>query len=241
MSKEKNGHAILGRGLMELTVTEACFRLARPDTLAVDIGANIGHMTSALAHAMGSGRVRSYEPHPLLFSFLQENGQRLRKEVTEITLELCDSAISEKSGDSTLYVSSQWDNNAGVASLQESEEAETVSVNTSRLDDEVREVIQVLKLDVEGFEEKVLKGAEKHIRNKTIRHIIFEEQNVKNSGVVQRLSESDYRIFAIEKHLSGPRLTRKYPEGAYNFIATAVPEECTDSFESRGWRCLRKA
>jgi FkbM family methyltransferase len=182
MSKEKNGHAILGRGLMELTVTEACFRLARPDTLAVDIGANIGHMTSALAHAMGSGRVRSYEPHPLLFSFLQENGQRLRREVTEITLELCDSAISEKSGDSTLYVSSQWDNNAGVASLQESEEAETVSVNTSRLDDEVGEIVQVLKLDVEGFEGKALKGAEKHIRNKTIRHIIFEDHNVKKQS-----------------------------------------------------------
>lgn len=55
---EKIGRTILHRGIHDLHVTEACFRLADAGATVIDAGANVGQMTNALAHAVGkTGKV----------------------------------------------------------------------------------------------------------------------------------------------------------------------------------------
>ena len=113
LGNEKNGRTILQRGVKELTVTEACFRLARPQSLAVDVGANVGHMTSALVHAMQSGRVLAYEPHPELYSILEENAEYFEKEKPEIAVAVHEMAVGNAEGGTTLYVPENWKENVG--------------------------------------------------------------------------------------------------------------------------------
>lgn len=55
-----------------MSVVEAIFRLVEPDDIFIDIGANIGYMSSA-ALAAGAKKILSFEPHPELFQQLERN------------------------------------------------------------------------------------------------------------------------------------------------------------------------
>ena len=60
--------------MYETEVTESLWRLARVGDLAVDVGANIGYMTSILAVKAGArGKINSFEPHPTIFQRLRLN------------------------------------------------------------------------------------------------------------------------------------------------------------------------
>jgi FkbM family methyltransferase len=238
LGKEKNGRAILHRGLMELVVTEACFRLAKPGTVAVDAGANVGHMTSALAHTMQEGTIWAFEPHPLLFSMLVRNYSHWKNEVPSVSIKTCQIALSSEKGTAEMHVPDQWDSNAGIASL-EKKRGESIEVSTRCLDDEIADPIHLLKLDVEGHEAAVLRGAESHLERGAIRHIIFEDHQGGDSDVTSSLQSSGYQVFGIRRHLAGPTLTDCTPKGAYNFIATLHPDYCFSAFKRRGWRSLQ--
>jgi hypothetical protein len=68
------GRTLDRNGVYELAVSEFLFRLADRGELAVDVGANIGYMSSVLAASVGpGGQVRSFEPHPDLFRCLTLN------------------------------------------------------------------------------------------------------------------------------------------------------------------------
>ena len=59
------GSCIWGRGIYDLGVSEAIWRLLDKDDLAIDVGANIGHMTGIMARRVGpKGAVIAFEPHP---------------------------------------------------------------------------------------------------------------------------------------------------------------------------------
>src|SRR4051794_17105732 len=71
-SDESIGYALITTGLFDLAVTEALLRLADPGELVIDVGANIGCMTSALASVVGhDGEVWAFEPSPSVLPVLQ--------------------------------------------------------------------------------------------------------------------------------------------------------------------------
>src|SRR5262245_3224484 len=71
------GGNIYMRGVHELPVCEALWRLAEPGERAVDVGANIGVMTSMLSKRVGPrGLVTSFEAHPEVFRQLAQNVAR---------------------------------------------------------------------------------------------------------------------------------------------------------------------
>lgn len=236
---EKNGRTIVHRGLKELLVTEACFRLSKPGTVAIDVGANVGHMTSALAHGMQEGRLYAYEPHPKVYRLLEKNADQIAREVPGVSVTTCDAAIGNTTGTETLYVPSDWSQNHGLASMQKRPEGTSVEVDVCRLADEVYDPVQVLKLDVEGHEDAVLEGAEDLLVEQHIQHIIFEDHDFEHSTVVQRLRTAGYEIFAIGKELWGPELRAPTSTEGYNFIASSRVDECVARFEPRGWASLQ--
>ena len=225
LGTEKNGRTILHRGAKELAVTEACFRLSRIGTVGVDVGANVGHMTSALAHAMKAGRVHAFEPHPEIFPLLQENASRLARETPKVSLTVREAAVGRTTQHQTLHVPEQWSQNRGLASLCERAEAEAVEVEACRLDEE--------------YEPAVLEGARTLLSNQRIHHVLFEDHDIENSAAVQRLRETGYTIFAVRKRLLGPKLIPLRQSDGYNFVATVRPKECISSFEPNGWYSLR--
>ena len=244
---EKNGRTILHRGLKELVVTESCFRLAESGAVHVDAGANIGHMTSAIAHASNltdssgreNGTVHAFEPHPVVFERLQRNVIQIRKEVPNANVQAHNVALTNKNGTLDLYIPHKWSENEGLASLEKKQDSKKVEVKANRLDNIISSPIQLLKLDVEGHEYSALNGCKKIIKNKIIKYVIFEDFNIQDSRTRDFLQAHGYSIFAVQQTLRGPHLTRRLNGPQYNFIAAIDAAACKQCFSASGWRCLR--
>jgi FkbM family methyltransferase len=126
----------------------------RPGDTVVDVGSNIGTLTLNAARGVGPrGRVYSFEPHPRTFSFLVDN-LKLNHADNVIAHNV---ALGQTSGQTHLTDKQQDDQNTVVSPEQ------GICVPMRTLDeilvDEQR--IQLLKIDVEGYERFVLLGAEK--------------------------------------------------------------------------------
>jgi len=119
----------------------------------VDIGGCIG--TTALPYSRLYSKVYAFEPNPESFSFLQENIQQNNcNNITAFNLALSDrhyKGISERYG-----------NNSGMVIFRENAVG---SVESSTLDDQNIENVDFIKIDTEGTEYLVLKGAEQTLRN----------------------------------------------------------------------------
>lgn len=118
----------------------------------VDVGANIGDLTLTAASVIGArGRVYSIEAHPRIYGFLRKNiALNNRSNIILFNLALGDKEseifFSDFRGDDQNHVS---ENSGGL------------SVKMARLDDLplLESRIQLLKIDVEGYEKFVLDGA----------------------------------------------------------------------------------
>jgi FkbM family methyltransferase len=235
---EKNGRTILERGLDQLTVVEACIRLVDPGGVAVDIGANYGQMSLALAYgAQPEGTVYAFEPHPRLFKYLKHNAEGYPGIVP------IQKAVSEEVGRFTLHVPRTWRSDAGVSSLNSDFRKDTqgVEVETTSMDSEFEkaETIDVLKVDVEGHEDRVFAGGEMVLSGGRVKNILFEEHNYTESTAVNVLKENGYRLFTIEKTLKGPKLVGPRP-GKKDYIASLDEKECMGKFDEGGWKALEE-
>ena len=75
--KENVGADIYYYGIFDPIVPEAIWRLLDVGEAALDIGANIGQNTSAMAFRSGpAGSVIAFEPHPVTFGELRRNAER---------------------------------------------------------------------------------------------------------------------------------------------------------------------
>jgi len=79
--------------------------------------------------------------------------------------------------------------NDGMAMLADGGPAsvQAVQVVVERLDDLIDTGASMLKLDVEGFEASVLRGAQRLLSERRLRHIVFEDHDVERSAVVRLL------------------------------------------------------
>jgi hypothetical protein len=90
------GNAIAVQGVYDLVTTEVLWRLTSRGDKTIDGGANVGYMTSILAHRAGRcGSVLAFEPHPQVFQRLKSNVGSWTN-VAPITLH--NFALSDRSG-----------------------------------------------------------------------------------------------------------------------------------------------
>lgn len=237
-------------GVYDLIVVEALTRLADSGELAVDAGANIGLMTSALASAVGpAGRVISIEPHPVLVAKLQHNVDLWHQRMNWCHVNICPVALSDDDGSATLIMPASFSGNQGRATLEELYNGERISIKTRKLDGLISadDSVGVTKIDVEGHEYRALSGASDLLADGCIRDIIFEEYDY--PGRVVRLLESHgYSIYGLKKTMFGPRLVAG-PELATslgkadppNYLATRDPQRAQRRFARMGWRALRRS
>lgn len=236
------GRAIERLGIHELNVSEALWRLCDAGDLAVDAGANIGQMTSLLAHRCGAtGRVISFEPHPQLYRELVHNVSRWSPvaaiELHEVALSqaCCAAHIAEPPG---------FARNRGTAKLRAAEDG---SVRVQPLDNVLGPdaAAGVLKVDVEGHEHDVLKGSQSLLGRHAIRDIVFEDFDLQPSICTQLLAAHGYRVWKLGRTLFGPLLldvterTRTLSWEAPNFLATCDPDRAAKRLAPRGWQVLR--
>lgn len=133
-----------------------------PGDHVVDVGANYGHFTMAAAAAVGpQGRVTSFEPNPGSFARLQTHiGLNRLSHVRPFQM-----GLSDAEGTLTLSVPRI---NSGEASFGPSDydDIYQVSCRVGTLDDVIAgKAVDFIKIDVEGFECNVIKGARETISN----------------------------------------------------------------------------
>jgi FkbM family methyltransferase len=152
-----------------------------PGDLAIDVGANLGGYTYELSRL--SGHVIAFEPNPAMASAigsLHLPGVVVRPE-----------ALSDISGEITLHI--PHGQKHVLASIElgvvAGEECATVTVPTAPLDSLELNGVRFIKIDVEGAEERVLKGASATIaRERPILLVEIEERH--NVGGLRRIDDS---------------------------------------------------
>ncbi|MFM7441569.1 MAG: FkbM family methyltransferase, partial [Snowella sp.] len=211
--KEEHGKILSTLCVIDLMVTETLWRLAEPGELTIDVGANIGYMTAVLAARVGSisgGSVWSFEAHPDIFSELKFNVERWQEQLKTVQFFLKNVAVSEQKGTVQLQIPDAFAKNRGLASVVPIDEAteRSIVVESYSLDDlflQSRE-IGVMKLDVEGHELQVLKGAKQLFQQQKIRDCVFEEHREYPTPVTNFFEDMGYKIFRIQRSFFKPLL-----------------------------------
>ncbi len=172
----------------------------QPGAIVLDVGANIGAHTVPLAQLVGPGGVVvAFEPQPVLHQILCAN-LALNSIPNTLTHAM---ALGDRQGSCQIpfldYASSF---NFGGVSMDMVKEGETVPMGT--LDAFHLQRIDFIKLDVEGFESKVLKGGTKTIDR--CRPVIYLENDraEKSANLIQLLFEMGYRLWWHRPPLFNP-------------------------------------
>lgn len=155
-------------GLHEFEDMAFVLNLLRPDDLFVDIGANIGSYTILASGASGANSI-AVEPLPSTFERLRANIRinNLDERVRLENVGLSDSA-------STLRFTTTLDTVNHVAT-EGDVGAESIAVPVYPLDDLLRDEEPLcIKIDVEGFEQKVLDGAVATLQRPSLRAVLME-------------------------------------------------------------------
>jgi len=245
---ENIGSEIYHYGIFDRVVPEAIYRLADQNELAIEVGANIGQNCSLMAfRTTPRGRVIAFEPHPEIFEELKANANQW-PESTRQNIQLENIALGETSGEAWLRNGSEFEHNRGSAALGDpaSENHRAFKVNLRPLDDYIRptETVGVCKIDVEGHELSVLKGAARALARRAIRDIIFEDFSPMFSPTAQFLQKHNFTLFQLVASWWKPVLVEARAGVApakgfsFNYLATLDPQRATQRFQPGGWRCL---
>lgn len=196
---------------------DALYPLVREDMVLFDVGSNIGETLLHFAKMAGpNGRVFGFEPVPETYRKCKRN--------TELNnfsnLSLNQLALSDKA--EILYFEPSGNNNSGGVFLQKNQSAGREQVRAITLDEFTDQLglkkIDIIKIDVEGFEPNVIEGAVSTIRKyKPLLFIEIDKDNLARQGVTieqffNRIVQLDYSI----KKADGDDLSQNH----YDIICT---------------------
>jgi FkbM family methyltransferase len=144
------------RGGRELAFMKVMGESLKRGDVCVDLGANIGYATLNMAHAAGEdGKVYAIEPDPRNVRLLKEN-----IEINEIckNCEMFQIAISDSNGEISFWQSAT-PNTSSVHKTDRSQKEIVVPCMTLGSFLEGKEYPNFIKMDVEGHEVQILRGA----------------------------------------------------------------------------------
>lgn len=155
-------------GLDEFDDMAFVLNVLREQDLFVDIGANIGSY-SILASGHAGARTVSVEPVPATFARLRKN---VRYNNIDHLVALHNCGISDRS--ESLQFTTDLDSTNHIAT-DDDVDAETIEVTVVQLD-KMLDGLQPLciKIDVEGFEEKVVNGGKSVLQSESLRAVLME-------------------------------------------------------------------
>jgi FkbM family methyltransferase len=198
----------------EKATTELFKKTVKEGNVVIDLGANIGYFSLLAARFVGkNGKVYSFEPEPKNYSYLIKN-IKLNNYDNVIAIQ---KAVSNKIGKTKLYICSY---DAGHHTINQIEgikayrpeaiinEKDFVEIETVTLDEffkDKEDLIDVIKIDVEGAEVLTLAGMDRILKvNKKLKMFIeffpllIREMGNSPEEFIRKLSENyGFSIFII--------------------------------------------
>jgi len=192
-------HLILHDRFEKYELDLFCSSINEGDTV-VDIGANLGLYTLFASKVVGNtGVVYSFEPD-------HENLAILKRNVTQNGLKnvsISDLALSNVKGSASLYINKYSKGSQSLIESNVPHKKGSIDVVTTSLDDffsNIKNDLNCIKIDVEGFEPYVLEGAKKLFKQKRIIKIFIEyvaDLLPKESNIINLLEDNNFAIYII--------------------------------------------
>jgi FkbM family methyltransferase len=203
------GRHIFLSGQFDRTIAELLLKFSRPGDCILDIGANIGYVSCVLLARIPDFRVVAAEPQPHCFERLSEtldefeSGRRLAIQA----------AVSDHTGAGHLLIYPENNGQSQLVACPENNhnslDGECIKVRlltaTSLIEEASVGRIDLIKIDVEGHELRVLSSLDPVIRKHRPRSIVFESHGgsaCPNKPVGRLFSQLNYRIQGVVKHLT---------------------------------------
>lgn len=165
-------------------------RFLKTGSVALDVGANVGTVTMALANAVGvNGQVYAFEPQKTIFQYLSAN--MVLNNFAHVSC--FNKAVSDKVGTIQIPdIDYQKGTNFGAVRLDAERPGE---VDVVAIDDLALPRCDLIKIDVEGMEPHVLKGAEQTMER--FEPIVYtENKSGPNSAIVIKyFQDRNYRLY----------------------------------------------
>ncbi|WP_298126307.1 FkbM family methyltransferase [Brevundimonas sp.] len=200
---EAVAHHLIARGYWEQWISEALLRLIRVGDRVVEVGANFGFHTLGMANKVGpEGYVVAFEANPrlapLVLKTLTFNGYQERAQVVS-------AAAADVPGELTMITSRR---NAGGGALSKQADAmgpegQLITVDAVRLDDVIEGTVDLIRIDAEGAEPLILKGAHRLLSRHDV--VVVLEWDVVQMGhrtsvpaFVADLQKAGFRFWKID-------------------------------------------
>jgi FkbM family methyltransferase len=158
------GYSICVDGYYDISSVHVLQNFLKPGMTFLDVGTHVGQYTLVASDLVGlRGTVHSFEPQPDTFDILEHNVRT--NHLTNVHLNNC--ALAETSKEVELYVAAP--DNVGQSSLRRPHNYSGIALKVPcrTLDEYVEEHrihrVDLIKIDVEGSELSVLRGARKTI------------------------------------------------------------------------------
>jgi FkbM family methyltransferase len=197
--------AVAATGYWDRHIIEFLARYMAPSTITFDIGASLGLWTLPLARAARScdGFVWCFEPNPENVRWLEAN---IAANGLGAVADVHAVAVGSRPGTANL---GYREHGGGNAALLGADSVDTVEVPVIRIDDlELPRRVSLVKMDVEGFELEVLRGARGLIERD--RPTIFGEfspawLDIRGEDLaagLRSLTELDYEVYELREQRS---------------------------------------
>ncbi|MEM8558298.1 MAG: FkbM family methyltransferase [Bacteroidota bacterium] len=231
------GRAVYYFGDLDPKVTWVLRRLLRPGDTVLDIGANLGLVSHYAAGLVGPrGQVHAFEPQPRLVALMEASMRANRLG----NLRIHHLGLGEEAGDLDLFIPSH---NYGAASFvveagATGERVRVPVVNASAYFERVGiGTVRLVKMDVEGFEPTVLRGAAAFFDRVGPHAVLLELNRAGHHGgndeAVQILQGQGYVFYNLPRHALSNFVTRSGGGNGWSHDVLAVHRSHVAEVEQR--------
>lgn len=195
------GNTLIQDGVYEPGTGQLLRQFLRPGGIFVDVGANEGYFSVVGAKLVGpTGRVLAVEPQTRLQSVLHENFRLNQLN----NVQLVQSAISDSARTAQFHLSPDLNSGSSGLARATNYHVPTQEVHTTTLAQLLKDArierVDLMKMDIEGFEYEAILGSPDLLRSGAIRAIALElhHQAIKNRGlapenIIELLKSCGYR------------------------------------------------
>lgn len=214
----------------EVRFTKFILKNIRDNIVFFDIGANIGYY-SLLVHSISvDSQVYAFEPDPIILKFLRKNQRE--------NIKIVDKAVSEINGPIDFYSSSAYQalvstinpdifESGEIAKVDDFKKVEVRAVTLDSFCQENNIYPDFIKINIEGGEEKALKGAKNLLENYS--PVIGMEVWIKpftpaHKNAIDILKENKFSLYSIKDDGILEKIEHNDLERYFNYILNKYKE-----------------
>lgn len=186
------GRAVAKYGEFSESEVELFRQLCQPGDVVVEVGANIGTHTVALSGIVGAqGVVYAFEPQPIVYYTLCANVS-----INSLSNVHCYNLAAGATEGFVLIPDIRYDQPGNYGGIEIDKFKQGNQIRRVRLDNSINvPSLKLLKIDVEGMESEVIRGAKKLIsRHKPVLYV-ENDRPEKSKELIELIRSFDYRMY----------------------------------------------